>query len=171
MPKRSRDEEDDMEYEHDSTELQLSHGTDYWDDMGRSLIHALVLHWNSEYASMFKLHDTFRLNLLKTYLNRNCVDVNNCDKNGMSALHLAVHIGDIEALQAMLYLGVDTAIKDSQGHTAVQYALLKQDTDTVCILMNHYVLGRKTGDCRYNSENVEQPLDVQMPSFMSMMRQ
>jgi ankyrin repeat protein len=170
MPKRTR-EDDDMEYEDDFTELQLSHGPDYCDHIGRSLMHALVLHWNAEYASMFKLHDTFRLNLLKTYLTRNYVNINGVDNNGMSALHLAVHVNDIQALQAMLFMGVDTSIRDSLGRTAAQYALLKQETDMVCVLMNHHVQGRKTGDCRYNTDNVEQPLDVQIPSFMAMMRQ
>lgn len=66
------------------------------------------------------------------------IRVNTTDQHGRTALHYASSLGQLGALEMLLYVGVDPRIRDCFGRSALHYASLQDNKDVVDILINLY---------------------------------
>ncbi|CAG9332080.1 unnamed protein product [Blepharisma stoltei] len=64
--------------------------------------------------------------------------VNTIDQHGRTALHYAACLGQIGAIEMLIYSGTDPRIQDIYGRTALHYASLQDNKEVVDILINLY---------------------------------
>lgn len=100
----------------------------YISETGNTVLHLLVSENNS--------CNNFLLFLLKVLLKYQQTDlINICNKNGQTALHLAVDCRNLTVIDYLMYTNVDVSLQDVEGNTALHVAVNKSVPITIFKLL------------------------------------
>jgi len=83
------------------------------------------------------------------------VDLNMLDLSGVSALHLAAELGDLESIRLLIQYGAWVNIKDYQGENALFYAIRGGQLDVIRSLVEEFNI-----DMNMLNEDEESVLDL-----------
>jgi ankyrin repeat protein len=104
-----------------------------------------------------KFRDTEKLDEGREVLNylASRADINQSDIEGVSALHLAAELGDIESIRVLLENGAWVNFKDHQGENALFYAVRGEQNEVIKALVEEYNI-----DMELLNEDDENILDL-----------
>jgi len=108
-------------------------------------------------SAVNKFPDTEKIEECREVLNylASRVDINLSDITGVSALHLAAEVGDLESIRELIQHGAWVNVKDHQGESPLFYAVRGEQIEVIKALVEEYKI-----DMEMLNEDDENILDL-----------